>query len=246
MTDSAIGRAPIGRAAIRRAAWALLEGAFPGRCLLCGCWLLQHGAPGSPICTDCQASLRAIGPLRCQSCGMPLISERAVCMRCRSAAYAFRGNEALFRYAGAARELVQQLKFEGRTRVAAVFADLLAPRLAESAPGRCVVPVPPRVGRKTPDAVELISRALERRHGATVIRALQRTGGAQQKSLDLAERRRNLKGRIRLSVPGSVLPGSVVLLDDVFTTGATLDACAAALREAGCVEVLGFTLAIEE
>lgn len=153
----------------------------------------------------------------------------------------------MFPYAGAARELVQQLKFGGRTRVAALFAELLAQALEARAPNLCVVPVPPRAGRKGPDAVELVARSLERRHGVTVLRALERTGGAQQKSLDLAERRQNLKGRIRLSTRRSLqLPARVALLDDVFTTGATLDACAGVLRAAGCAEVMGFTVAIEE
>ena len=78
-------------------------------------------------------------------------------------------------------------------------------------------------------------------------RLLERTGGAQQKSLDFAQRRENLRGMIRLA-PGAnaLLPARVLLLDDVFTTGATLDACARALREGGCRSVLGLTLAIEE
>jgi len=130
--------------------------------------------------------------------------------------------------------------------VATVFSDLVVRAIAERAPGLCVVPVPPRAGRETPDGVELVCRSLERRHGVTVLRALVRTGGAQQKTLDLAERRQNLKGRIHLRLPGQALPSSVVLLDDVFTTGATLDACARVLRESGCASVCAFTLAIEE
>ena len=177
---------------------------------------------------------------------MPLISERSQCVRCRSAGYSFSSNQALFPYAGAARELLRQLKFGGRRRVAAVFSDLIATAIAERAPGTWVVPVPPRAGRETPDGVELVCRALERRHDVGVLRALMRTGGAQQKTLDLAQRRQNLKGRIHLRVPGQALPATVALLDDVFTTGATLDACARVLKESGCASVCSFTLAIEE
>ena len=224
----------------------LLEGILPGRCLLCGSWLLGNGEPGIPVCSDCREGLSPIGPRHCQSCGMPLISERGTCVRCRSAGYRFSGNHALFPYAGTARELIRQLKFAGRKRVAVLFSDLLAEVLEEQAPGFCIVPVPPRAGRATPDAVELVSRSLERRHGVTVLRALSRTGGAQQKTLDLAERRQNLKGRIRLRLPGSAPRGPVALLDDVFTTGATLDACAGVLKASGCSSVRAFTLAIEE
>jgi len=77
---------------------------------------------------------------------------------------------------------------------------------------------------------------------------LQREGAVQQKSLDYEQRKANLKGKISLSRSArcSAMPGEVVLLDDVFTTGATLDACARVLREAGCASVKALTLVIEE
>ena len=129
------------------------------------------------------------------------------------------------------------------------MAGLLADMLSESGRERfVVVPAPPRRGQAAPDAVELVARALERRHGFIVLRLLQRSGRVQQKSLDFEQRRKNLDGKIRV-LPDActgVFPREVVLLDDVFTTGATLDACARALRGGGCVSVKAVTLVMEE
>jgi predicted amidophosphoribosyltransferase len=145
--------------------------------------------------------------------------------------------------------LLARFKFEGRSRLASLFADM-AEAAMDGPRGRlAVVPVPPRPGRKGPDAIEMVARSLERRHGRRVLRLLARRGGAQQKSLDFMQRRDNLLGKIALrsgSAYGAALPPSVLLMDDVFTTGATLDACARTLREAGCRVVYAMTLTIEE
>jgi predicted amidophosphoribosyltransferase len=97
-----------------------------------------------------------------------------------------------------------------------------------------------------------MARCLEKSHGIRVLRILQRTGGKPQKSLDLAQRRENLLGRIRLARAGrrgtvpAIPPPEAVLLDDIFTTGATADACARALLDGGCRKVSVITLAIEQ
>jgi predicted amidophosphoribosyltransferase len=92
--------------------------------------------------------------------------------------------------------------------------------------------------------VERIVRALTREVPLDVRRLLVRLGGAAQKGLDFEQRRTNLRGMIRVR-ERAIVPARVVLLDDVFTTGATADACAGALHEAGCGEVCVLTLAIE-
>ena len=96
--------------------------------------------------------------------------------------------------------------------------------------------------------MELVARSLAASHGVSVLRVLSRAGAVQQKSLDYAQRRENLKGMISLSsgAPPGEIPDEVFLLDDVFTTGATLDACARTLRTPGCISVKAITLVIEE
>jgi ComF family protein len=239
----------------RRARRILLGLLFPGRCLLCGHWLPLEskddaevaGGADVPVCASCRKSLVPIHGARCARCGMALISEIDTCTRCKAAGFTFESNIALFPYSGALKELIARFKFDGRSRCAALFAGWAAAALNGPRAAIPVVPVPPRPGRDGPDAVELVARRLARDHGCDVRRLLQRTGGSQQKSLDLAQRRANLGGMLRV-VSGSrvTVPPQVVLLDDVFTTGATLDACARTLMAAGCRSVFGLTLAIEE
>jgi competence protein ComFC len=239
----------------------LLEAFFPGRCLLCGRWLsgdegrdgdkgarVSAGGPAIPVCDPCRASLVPISAARCEKCGMGLVSERVICMRCREADFVFESNVALFPYSQQAKELIRKLKFEGRVRLAGLFADLAAAAFPPEWKTYPIVPVPSRPGRKTLDPADRVTACLEKHHGRTVRRLLARTGGLQQKSLDLPRRRENLRGMIRLA-PASGLSGlapQVILLDDIFTTGATIDACARVLRDAGCQRVYSLTLAIEE
>jgi predicted amidophosphoribosyltransferase len=175
---------------------------------------------------------------------MPLLVEEGRCTRCRNAGYAFASSAAVFVYRSTVRDLVIAFKSGGRGRLALLFAPYLASLLAGRCPGAAVVPVPSRPGRSGPDAVERLARELERRHGVRVQRLLRRGRGAAQKSLSYAERLRNLQGRIRVA-RGMRPAGTLVLLDDVFTTGATLDACARALIAAGAARVDAVTLAVD-
>lgn len=234
--------------ALGTAAAVLAEALFPGRCLLCGGWLLLTSDHSIPVCHTCTGTLPAIGEPRCCRCGIELISEKGTCLRCRTADFTFDSNLSLFPYTGGAKRLLASLKFEGRRRLARFFAGRAAALLEAAGWDGAVVPVPSRPGRRTPDAVELVARELERLRCVPVLRALARTAGVQQKTLDLGQRKQNLRGQISVvpGLPGAGVPARTILLDDVFTTGATLDACARALRKAGCAEVNAVTFVMEE
>ncbi len=223
---------------------AILDVLFPGRCALCGQWLLPGMDTAVPLCPGCRGLLQPPPGERCAQCGTWLISERRTCTRCRQADFVFLSNTPIYPYAGSARLLVNALKFGGRRRLALFFAQRAAAILPDD--GAPIVPVPARPGRRTRDPVELVARCLAAATGRRLLTILVRTGGAQQKTLDLQQRRDNLLGRIRLRSPDVPVPPQVLVLDDIFTTGATLDACARVLAAAGCAAVRGLTLAIEE
>ena len=238
----------MGTPAWRRTVQTLEEVLFPGRCLVCGGWLLGPAEDGAPVCTGCRSTLERIGGPRCACCGISLVSERRTCLRCRGVSFGFLSHRSLFAYTGGARRLLAGLKFQGRRRLGPFYAALVAEDAAVQGWGLVVVPVPPRPGRHGPDAVELVARTLSARHGFEVQRILAREPGVQQKTLDYEQRKANLVGRIRLpdSLSAAGIPVRAILLDDVFTTGATLDACARVLKEAGCAEVNAITLVMEE
>jgi len=227
----------------------LLEILFPGRCLLCGEGLLFNCRPFYPICRGCFDTLRPVTGTRCRICSRPLISETEICTRCRNRSYHFTDNFSLFEYRDSIREIIFQYKFQGRRRLGFLIADLFAPVLNTRYRGLRIIPVPSRPGSgrvRGWSPVEQICRTLERRHGVAVCRCLGRRRGRPQKSLNFEERLSNLSNRIRVNERAlkSVLMCEAVLIDDIFTTGATADECARVLRKAGLetVRVLSFAL----
>lgn len=229
----------------RRAAAAALDLLFPQPCAGCGGEL----APGSghlPLCRVCRRAVYAARRQEtgyCGRCGAAVLPEQETpCLRCRDRDLAFLSHEALFDYRGLPQELLQEFKFSGCTGLAALFAALLARRIAARYGTAVVVPVPARrqrILRYGYDTADLLARRLQRAHRLPVRRLLRRRRGRQQKGLDFASRSGNLQGRIRLLRPS---PQPVVLIDDVYTTGATANECAALLTAAGTPTVRVLTL----
>lgn len=150
-------------------------------------------------------------------------------------------------YEGVARRLVHELKFRGRLALvetmAAQLAANLPPDLRRS--GAVVVPVPAHDGRRRRrghDPVDGLAAGLARRTGLPLDRCLRRTDSASRQ-LGATRAERTAPGRMAVAVAGRRVPPRVLLLDDVHTTGATLEACASALRAQGAVWVAGVTYA---
>ena len=91
----------------------------------------------------------------------------------------------------------------------------------------------------------LIARELEVRYGMTIVHALLRHPGEAQKSLDYEGRQQNLKGAFAATDGAARLDAECVLLDDVFTTGATADECSAVLRDCGVQRITVLTVALD-
>ena len=184
-----------------------------------------------PLCGGCRRLLRRLAPDPVPLCGVRVWAPVA--------------------YTGPARDLVRALKFRGATAVADTMAaqiaanapaELLGARHAASRPLLVPVPLHPRrLRRRGYNQARLIADALARRAGLAVVECLARTGSAAtQVGRGRAERRAGPAGSVGLCAPA---PERAVLVDDVATTGATLAACAAALRAAGCVEVAALVFA---
>ena len=219
---------------------------FPGRCLLCGDELTFNSREGEPLCLACRAGLIPLdSPRRCALCSLPLSSEKRLCTRCRRREYEFQCNLSLFEYLGDIRELLYQYKFRNRLRLARILAGFYAQALRAGFPGAVLIPAPANpqaVRRRGWDPVERLCRVLRREHGFPVRRALERRAGPAQKLLGYEERRLNLRGTIGLR---RGTPGELVLIDDVFTTGATASECARLLLLGGASRVRVLTLAID-
>jgi ComF family protein len=223
---------------------AALELVFPARCVGCG-------RGGAFLCDACTSLLAPATPPRCPRCWQPGAEGRP-CLECQAAPPAFDGLRAAFVYQGLARELVQALKYRGMTALAAPMCSFLAELVREQRlVADAVVPVPlSGLRRRTRgyNQAEVLAGGLARElHLPLRRRALRRRRHtpAQARSAGAEERRRNVAGAF--AADGKAVAGRLVLLvDDVATTGATLDACAAALRQAGARSVWAVTFARED
>ena len=189
------------------------------------------------------------GPL-CDRCGIPVPPPSSLCSPCATRPPAYDRARSLGLYLAGWGQLnplaraVRALKFHGQLAVARSLGRAMA-SLASAEPGAVVVPVPLHVDRlreRGYDQAALLARELARATGLPLaVRALRRIQPTPaQTALDAAARRSNLRGAFASSERAPAR--TIVLVDDVLTTGATVDACARALRRAGAARVVVVTV----
>lgn len=228
----------------RRAGEALISLFFPPHCAGCG----ADTAPGEHVCEACAAKVRPIEPPFCQRCSEPFdgaIDGEFECANCGDRELHFDCAVAPYLSRGVVREFIHRFKYDHqqflRRPLANWLADALTDPRLQSPPIDAIVPVPlhsTRFRERGFNQAALLAEVLSERAGVPLLNCLQRTRyTTTQTRLDRHERMENLRNAFRVRHSAAVQSRHLLLVDDVFTTGSTVDECARVLRLAGAASV---------
>lgn len=241
---------PPGLAWLKRCIDAGIDLLFPPRCVAC------HSL-GTWLCTECRKSIEGIDPPLCRRCGLPLQAPRpeepppARCSRCQQLPQEWEALLAFAFHDGVLREAIHQFKYKDLRCLAPHLAGLMAQGWRALAPAgwqpEVIVPIPLHPSRQRQrgyNQAALLARELGiHLHCPVVENVLVRVRATPpQVGLGVEARRANVSGAFRC-LDGRLRGRNVLLVDDVCTTGSTLESACLALKEAGAASVLAYTLA---
>jgi len=215
---------------------------FPPRCVIC-----QQS--GSWLCPACQDGIEYIRPPVCPHCGQPTSMPR-LCPSCREAPPQIDGIRAVGYLEGALRTAIHRFKYSNMRLLATPLGQLMSQYLLQNhLPVDVVVPVPlhpHRLRERGYNQATLLAKEVEKALGLPLLEdALLRVRSTiPQVGLTARERRDNVRGAFHCA-DGNLKGQRILLVDDVCTTGATLEACSLALRQEGVGVVWGLVLARE-
>jgi ComF family protein len=235
-------------AQLRRIGRAVVDGILPPRCLACGTTVDETDA----LCGPCWAAMTFFAPPWCAVCGLPFphpMGDEAICADCARDRPSWDRARAVLRYDKHSRRLVLALKHADRTHLAGALGGWMRRAGAEVLDGAdLVLPVPlhwTRLFARRYNQAGLLAHAIRAAGGPPVAPdwLVRRRRTPSQGRLGAAARARNVRGAFALRPGRSIRGKRIVLIDDVLTTGATVEECARVLRRGGAEFVGVLTLA---
>lgn len=226
----------------------LLDFIYPPFCGNCGS-RLKDGQRN--ICPSCWQSLKLIEPPFCRRCGLPLDSTGPLCPACRTRQHLFSFARSAGLFSDSLQQIIHLLKYRHRKSLARPLAGMLATLMQQDrrfAAMEAILPVPLHPARERSrgyNQSERIAFHLARRTGLPQLKHIlsRRRNTPSQSSLGWVHRKLNVQGAFRIDRPKAVSGIRLILVDDVLTTGATVDASTEALLEADAREVCVLTVA---
>ncbi len=237
----------------RFASW--LGGSFVSLCFPAHCAVCRDATPdGCHLCETCEQDVEPIQAPRCEKCSSPFpgaITEQFTCANCGERDLHFDCAIACYVSSGPVRDFVHGFKYFGQTHLRHTLAAWLAETLDDprmtAQPFDALVPVPlhhVRQREREFNQAEVLARLIAPRAQRPVWNALKRIRKTPtQTRLDRSERMENLRGAFKVRRPAQVKGKHLVLVDDVFTTGSTVEECSRVLRKAGAASVRVITIA---
>jgi len=213
-------------------------------------WCIGCGREGDYICRSCRELLPVISPPICPRCGRPQ-SQGVLCRDCRDKPTPIDGIRAPFIFEGIVRQAIHELKYRNLRALAPTMAGWLYDYLVENPiPADVLVPVPlhkKRLRDRGYNQSTLVAEELGRLDGLPVAAnglVRRRYAAPQARSAGVSERQKNVADAFICS-DNRFQDKRVLLIDDVSTSGATVNACAASLKVAGAAQVWGLVIALE-
>lgn len=224
---------------------------YPRRCILCDGVL---DTPDSGVCTLCESKLKYCKEPACKKCGKPLNNERQeYCTDCRKKKHSYDQGKSVWIYKGDMKNSIYRFKYGNRREYARFYAEesvRIYGGWIKSRGVEVIIPIPVHPKRKRKrgyNQAELYAKELGKLlelpvDGESLVRVVNTT---PQKELDDKERRNNLKKAFKIK-KDSVKYKKVLVVDDVYTTGSTIDAVAELLRDAGADKIYFLSVTIGE
>jgi len=217
----------------------VLDFALPPRCAGCGTIVTDVHS----FCTECWSSIEFLGGTGCTTCGLPLQATDAdTCGVCLARPPRIARTRAAVAYDDLSRSLAIRLKYGWKVAIARTMARYMAPLIERTDGEAILLPVPlhrTRLWQRGFNQSALVARELSRRlqlrSDALVLRRVKRT--PPLKGLSPVQRRKTVAGAFRVVDKTRIAGRTVILIDDVLTTGSTAEACARILQRAGAARV---------
>lgn len=244
--------------AFHSAAASLFSVVFPANCRICGFALTEISA--LPVCRPCLAGIKPLDGTLCSACGEQLFSHAfagdagPLCGLCRRVPPRFQRAASYGAYEGALRDLIHLFKYQqvrSATKTLARFLGHAVDRLELQAP-LTVIPVPLWPGKRTArgfNQADEIARAFVRFRAASggiqleTAALIRKRETASQTGLTRRQRQANVRGAFAVARPEKIKGQTILIVDDVMTTGTTAAECARVLLRAGAKEVYVATVA---
>jgi competence protein ComFC len=223
---------------------------YPPHCAKCS----ADTASGVHLCAACAGEAKKIAPPFCRQCSQPFdgaIAGEFTCANCADRTFHFECAVTHYLSRGVVREFIHRFKYDRHFYLRHPLADWMTEALDDdrirAQPFDAIVPVPLHAARfreRDFNQAEVLAGLLAKRAGQPLVHALKRVRyTTTQTRLDREQRMENLRNAFRVRHAAAVQSRHLILVDDVFTTGSTVEECARVLRQAGAASVRVVTVA---
>ncbi len=232
----------------------LLDWIYPPRCIFCRDLIPLYEKRG--VCGSCEPDLPWVVGCTCEKCGKPVSIEttKNMCSDCTKREYAYTRGWAVLLYAGRVREMVYRFKYSGHLQYAPVLGEIMVTYIKQKTDTKIfdiLIPVPMHKTKQKQrgynQAALLAAAISDRLHIPTDEDILIRTKQTKaQSGLSIIERQNNIKDAFQVQRPTMIEHKIVLLIDDIYTTGSTIEGCSKVILAAGARAVYFLALSIGE